>query len=361
MINNYCKSICTLVPEIFRLYEPQVGEWTYSHHASLAYFLGRFYAMWSNGRVNEDDRGQRVLYSVSDDGAAWSRPVALYESRTDGAVLTAAGWYVHGRTLNAYAGCYFYAGETSDPRPMGDTAHLGTTLLCKTMKNGVDWSESMDLRLPIVPNQGPQRLANGRLLICGNVTFPYTDDLSGLDGWKISGLSPCPYPGLQDDSEGFHLHSVLRNDGFDVCEGSYLEMNGCIRMLLRNVRDHRLCVSESRDHGESWSPLSLTDFTDNNSKFYCMRLSDGRYAIISNPEEKGPRCPLAISLSEDGESFDRRYLIATESLPRRHEGMYKGGIYGYPHAIEVNGMLYVICSVNKEDIRVFRFPLSALR
>ena len=360
MIRNNCGSVRTLEVETARLYEPQAGDWTYSHHASLVYFHYVFYAMWSNGKVNEDDRGQKILFCTSKDGRTWSAPRPLYKSREDGAVLTAAGWYVHGDTLNAYAGCYRYAGKVGDARPQADAEHIGTTLLCKTTQDGEHWSEEIDLHVPIVPNQRPQQLSGGRLIICGNVTFPYTDDPYGLSGWHVAGLSPCPCEGLQDDSEGFHLHDIMRGDGFSVCEGSYFEQHGTVRMLLRNLREPVLCLSESHDNGETWSPVSLAEFSDNHSKFYCMRLSDDRFAVVSNPEPKGPRCPLAISLSEDGERFDLRCIIAAERLPRRHEGMYKGGIYGYPHAIEVDGMIYVICSINKEDIRVFRFPLSAL-
>ena len=36
------------------LFEPET-EWTYSHHASITFFKGRYYAIWSNGRENEDD------------------------------------------------------------------------------------------------------------------------------------------------------------------------------------------------------------------------------------------------------------------------------------------------------------------
>jgi len=35
------------------IYQPET-EWTYSHHQSLAFFKGRFYAIWSNGRQDED-------------------------------------------------------------------------------------------------------------------------------------------------------------------------------------------------------------------------------------------------------------------------------------------------------------------
>lgn len=361
MINNTksADNVKTLDVKQSVVYDCEKYGWSYSHHASLAYFKGRFYAMWSNGRINEDDIGQRVLYAVSDNGEAWSEPMELFPSVEGNGVLTSAGWYVRDDgVLNAYAGLYYYPEAV---RPEGDHAHIGTTLLCRTSEDGTRWSDAVDLHLPIIPNQGPHRLESGRLIIDGNVTFPYTDDPKGLEGWTVAGIPPCPVDGLQDDSEGFHKLAELRGDPEHVCEGSHIQTHdGVIHMLLRNTTAHPaaekfLRVSTSCDNGETYSEPEWTRFTDNGSKFYCMRLSDGRYAVISNPEQKGRRCPLSISLSDDAESFDVRYDIATEEIPRKFEGMYKGGVYGYPHAIEVGGRIYVICSINKEDVRVFSF------
>lgn len=50
------------------LSRPETG-WTYSHHPHLAFFKGRFYAIWSNGRKSEDQPGQRVLISTAADFA----------------------------------------------------------------------------------------------------------------------------------------------------------------------------------------------------------------------------------------------------------------------------------------------------
>ncbi len=355
------EKIRTLSPEVSVLYRPE-REWTYSHHAAIAWFNGSFYAMWSNGRVNEDDVGQRVLFSVSPDGVRWSEPAPLFDSPADGGTLSAGGWYARGDALNAYAGYYRYEGATSptDERPRGDERHTGTTLLCKTTRDGLRWSDPVDLHLPITPNQGPRALSSGRLLMCGSFTFPYTDDPTGLSGWRIAGLPPCPAPGLQDDSEGFWIHQKLRGDEWPVCEGSFFEHGGRIVMLLRNARGNQLLCSESRDGGESWSAPQPTEIEDNNSKFFCMTLSDGRVALISNPNRTGRRCPLAVCLSEDGVNFSDRALIATEPIPMRVAGMYKGGVYGYPNALEKDGVLYVICSVNKEDIYLFRVPVAEL-
>ena len=36
-----------------RVYQPQT-EWTFSHHPHLTFFRGRSFALWSNGRKDED-------------------------------------------------------------------------------------------------------------------------------------------------------------------------------------------------------------------------------------------------------------------------------------------------------------------
>ena len=61
------------------LYQPE-NEWTYSHHPSLTWFKGRYYAMWSNGRRDEDAPGQRVLYCTSENFLDWTEPVPLVDT-----------------------------------------------------------------------------------------------------------------------------------------------------------------------------------------------------------------------------------------------------------------------------------------
>ena len=99
-------------------------------------------------------------------------------------------------------------------------------------------------------------------------------------------------------------------------------------------------------------------FTDFGAKFEFGTLPDGRYFYLGNLSPQ--RAELVLMTSEDGVNFDTRYEIATEEIPRKYEGLYKGGIYGYPHAIEVDGVITAITSINKEDIRVFRFAVSDL-
>ena len=103
-----------------------------------------------------------------------------------------------------------------------------------------------------------------------------------------------------------------------------------------------------------------TEIPNGNAKFWLGTLPDGRYIYIGNPGPGTSRCPLALSLAGEDMVFDTHALIESRPISRKFPGMYKGGMYGYPHAVVYEDGLYVIYSVWKEDIRIARVPLAAL-
>lgn len=348
--------------ERVRLFSPET-EWTYSHHPSLTFFKGRSYAIWSNGWVDEDAPAQRVLISSAAEFHSWSEPTPLIDTLMGQAselVLTAAGFHRHAGTLVAYAGQYEYRPEVLEGyrRLPSNNLHMGTTLRARTTVDGRQWSPLMDLALPVVPNHPPQPTSTGRLILCGNISFPYTDDPAGLRGWTMTGLMPPVWRHV-DDSKGFGPTCQDNGWDFKVCEGSFYETDDrVIHMLLRTGTSLR--VSESRDDGGTWSVPLETGFSDCGSKFHCGRLPDGRFYVVSTPDPGGGRCPLVISLSEDGVVFDRAFIIADEPYAQKQAGRCKGGLYGYPHTLLHDGCLHVIVSLRKEAVDVIRFSIDQL-
>lgn len=351
------------------LYRPE-REWTYSHHASITFYKGCFYAIWSNGHEHEDWPGQRVLIASSVDFHTWTEPrplVGPLQGKHSELVLTAAGFHQHGGTLVAYLGAYEYTPQAVRDGIRLGRGHQDTRLWAVTTTDGGHWSEPHDMGIPIVPNHGPQRTASGRLLIAGNVSFPHTDDPSGLSGWTMTGIYPeSMAAGIYDDSESFW--DVRQRMGWPagLCEGSFYQTDdGVIHVLLRTTGPGyagRLWLTESRDDGATWSPPAETAFTDNNTKFHFGRLSDGRYYYVGSPdpEPRGARNPLVLSLSQDGVRFDRHYILADEDYAQQRPGVAKGGLYGYPHTMVHDGYLYAIISLRKEAVAALRVACSAL-
>lgn len=357
----------TLPVEAVFLYRPE-AEWTYSHHPSLAWYRGEYWALWSNGRCDEDAPGQRVLAARAADFARWGEPFPLVDvrqGRHSEVVLTAAGFHQHAGRLLAYFGQYEYRPECLEngQRKPNDYGHMDTGLWALATGDGRAWSAPQALGLPIVPNHGPQPAGSGRLIISGNISFPYSDSPDGLTGWRMSGVYPPDLAAeIVDDSESFWR--VRKHAGWAaaVCEGSFYRTDdGVLHMLLRSGTE-RLWLTESGDNGATWSAPTPTEFSDNVTKFHFGRLPDGRlyYVGCPDPEPRWQRDPLVLSLSEDGVRFDRHFILGHEPYERRRDGLHKGGNYGYPHTLIHGGYLHVIVSRRKEAVQVLRVPLAGL-
>lgn len=350
-----------LEPKLSILYYPQYHQWFYNHHPFICEFRGELHAIWSNGERDEDNLGQRVLHCVSKDGVNWGQYHVLFNPPPD-RVYLACGLYNNGHELVAYAGRFGYQPENVENGHYKsiDDLHCDTALLARTTTDGENWSEIQDLKLPINPTFPPMSLKSGRLIFPGNVTCPISDEKDGLTGWKMRGLPPCPWPDMMDDATGLRRHAHYRQDGQHLMEATvYQTEDEVLHMLLRS-KSRILYESHSTDDGESWSKPLPTEYATCNTKSYAGRLPDGRYFIIGSPDPACNRCPFVISISKDGKVFDREFVIESKFRALRMPGKFKDGIYGYPHATIVGDKMYVICSVNKEDVYVYSFELSQL-
>jgi len=355
--NNYTneKGLQHLKIERSMIYTPKAN-WWYNHHPSIIHFKGKLIAIWSDGLIGEDSPGQRVVYSESIDFIHWS-PIQVLAEPSKGPsdtlnVLTAAGLYQFKGTLVAYYGEY-------------EQHRTNTRLWAKYTTDGEHWSKPVDMRLPIIPNHGPEATKSGRLIISGNFSFPYTDDPSGLSGWKMTSFYP---PGFytQDNSAAFY--APAKKWGLPpLCEGSFFQTDDDVLHMLLRVTGKgwkgRLWLTESRDNGTNWSKPVETQFTDNDSKFHFGRLADKRFYYVGIPDtlHHYDRNPLVLALSADGKYFDKQYIIADEPYKLKQAGLWKGGQYGYPHTMIWNGWMYIIISRQKESIEAIRFKLDQLK
>lgn len=352
------------------LYQPK-EDWTYSHHASINFYQGRFYAIWSNGRDHEDYPGQRVLIASSSNFSDWTEPQPLVGSlmgKHSELILTAAGFHQYESTLTAYYGAYEYLPEALQAGIRNGRGHQDTRLWALTTRDGKTWSAPLDMVAPIVPNHGPQPTRSGRLIISGNISFPYTDDPAGLAGWKMTGIYPPEMAEtICDDSESFWNVQAHMGWPAGLCEGSFYQTDdSIIHMLVRTTGPGyagKLWQTESSDDGATWQPPVESNLTDNNTKFHFGRLPDGRFYYVGSPdpEPRGARRPLVLSLSDDGLRFDRHFILADTEYSMARDGLHKGGLYGYPHTMIHNGALYVIYSLRKEAVQALRVELNEIK
>lgn len=360
------------------VFKPSTWEEGYSHHAHLTSLGDRLLATWSLGRMHEDGPGQRMVMATSDDlGETWSAPsVVVPAARGEHAdtCVTNGGLHVHGSTLVGFYSSYDHTREAlikfaesgvhENWRVSAQTArdvHAGAVV---SADGGQTWTSADGARIPgLIINLAPTRLASGRLYVTGHLLHAYTDDPSGLSGWKIAPLPGLP-AGFYERAAG---HRPVAADWrhLGVCEGAIQEIPGRpLRLILRSNRGFLAC-SESQDDGASWSAPVLTQFSDCGSRFQFGRLPDGRHFALSCPDNRAPRAglrrtPLVLALSDDGDVFDRHYILGDEpDRPLNFPGAYKHGRYGYPYLHVLGDRVLVIDSVAKEEIELHVFDLSA--
>ena len=156
-------------------------------------------------------------------------------------------------------------------------------------------------------------------------------------------------------------------DAHEMCEPTvYQRSDGVLVKLSRDCGPHesyRLYASVSEDRGKTWSPAVRTNIPDSPSKAVTGTLPNGETYLIGNHvprSAQGVRDPLVISLSPDGKTFDRSAAIVQGTPLIRYPGRAKGLGFQYPSAIVVGKSLWVIYSIDKEDVAVSRIPLAEL-
>ncbi|MCX7009658.1 MAG: sialidase family protein [Kiritimatiellaeota bacterium] len=186
-----------------------------------------------------------MLMATSTDFQHWTAPRPLLDSMKDKQkverVLTAAGFHQYAGTLVAYFGNY---------GPNKETTHLQAV----TTTDGQRWSAVREIGAAINPNHGPQAIKSGRLIISGNTAFPWSDDPTGLGGWKMTGIYPASMAtNFKDDPATFWDVAKKQCWNTGLCEGSFYQTDdGVLHMLLRNAakeNTHHLWLTESRDNG----------------------------------------------------------------------------------------------------------------
>ena len=380
--------------------DPRFG--AFSTLPNVAHFQGRLVVTWQNHVKDEDQPGQRLQMRQSTDGGkTWlpdlaQPPTALSPSlgvmlakdekstalkRTQwnsGFAFTDAGerlWAIANVGENFDKGLGLLALELKPDGRRGDALWLEQSPV------------TVDEGYPIYPAMSdPQVAAMGKTIrdVIDDRTAQHavSYDNKRRDG---DNLNPATvrHPNLPGSSA----------DGQRLIEPSrpYLLKDGTLVRFWRNygnaMRDvfiWRLYVSLSRDHGKTWSTPERTAIPSNSTRQIVGSLPDGRIFLIHNPythgddfwqgadaallataspAEKigGARKVLTLSLSDDGIHFNQAWTIRVLETPPRSEGHSKRHYdAANPAATIVGDDLFIVYSLNKEDIELCRVHLPDL-
>lgn len=360
--------------EHFRIFQARPGA-AYNHHGHIGCARGRLYASWSNGVVNEDRAGQHVLFATSEDrGRSWSEPRVLagpWPGRFEAGIMTNNGILASADPMVAFAGyydvteysrlMYFAAGGNTvikwAEKPFYESIR---TLIFTSVDQGESW-QVHDEQIPSsVLNLCPGDIGDGRLLYPGNARYWYTDDTTGLSGWKPTGIEGLPEDYVESPA-GFDPLVELGIYEAVPCEASWYRLSDGSLHMMHRTSQGTLAVARSEDRGATWTKPLLTRYTDLGNRMHFGNLPDGRAFGLSTPRPGGVRTPLVLAVSDDGWEFDRNYVLGDDAdFLARLPGMHKYGRYGYPYLCWDDRYGYALYSVNKEDIWVARFHLEDL-
>jgi hypothetical protein len=312
-----------------------------NQHNYLTRHDGRFFAMWSDGPGVEDRVGQRVKFATSADGLTWEAPRFLtpeppnsgpgsphYGTRTDqGFRYIARGFWQRDGELLALASLDEAAG------------FFGKSLELRAFRwtNDGTWDDAGLIHDDTINNFPPLRLSTGDWMMSrrphnyksAGVQF-LVGGVKALDDWRS-------YPVLGSASE-----LAAEEPDWWILPGGDLSA-----VFRDNRKGGFLFRSFSTDQGRTWSKPVRTNFPDATSKVCGLRLADGRYVLVSNPNPK-KRDPLALSISEDG-------LVFTKMIH-----LVGGRHVDYPHVIEHGENLYIAFAGGKQTVEVLKVKLADL-
>ncbi len=312
-----------------------------NQHNYLVHHDGEFWAMWSDGPGVEDRVGQRVKFARSPNGLQWSEPQFLtppppnsgpdsphYGTRNaDGFRYISRGFWQREGELLALASL-----DEAD-------GFFGPSLDLHAFQLEPDgtWKDLGVVFDNTINNFPPKKIVSGQWMMSRR-TWDYKKSgvhflvggTTGIDQWES-------FPVLGSGSELAAEEPLW----WALPDGEL------VALFRDNRKSGYIYRSFSTDSGRTWSRPVQTNFPDATSKIHGLRLTDGRYVLVSNPRPR-KRDPMTISLSDDGKVFHTMaYLVGGRRID-------------YPHVLEHNNHLLIAFSGAKQTVEVLKVRISDL-
>lgn len=333
--------------------------WTYNHAPMLCYWNNRFYLQYLSNPVGEHVPPGRSMMQSSADGIHWTDPVVGfpvyripdgYQKKgrpetakdLDAVMHQRMGFYISSsnRLLTlAYYGIVMGKGDDpNDGRGIGRVVRevhkdgsLGPIFF---IRNNSSWDKTKS-------------------------AFPFytiSTDKGFVDACNELLKSPLMMQQWVEEADRDDSLIPLKKE---LKAFSYYHLsNGNTIGLWKHA-----LTSLSKDNGRTWeySPLRAPGFVNSNAKIWGQKTGDGKFLTTYNPSDF--RWPLALSISDNGLTYDKLLLVNGQISTMRYGGAYKSYGPQYVRGIEEgngipnDGHAWVTYSMNKEDIWVAKIPI----
>jgi hypothetical protein len=336
--------------------------WTYNHGPNLAHWKGRFYVHYLATPVGEHIPPGATLLASSTDGQDWSAPRVLFpmafwaeEHRVPEEVVhnlvmhQRMGFHVaQGGRLLAF-GFYGIMDGHGMGRVVREVFEDGAFGPIHFIRPNDNWTKKLPYPLYTdSPDAGFVEACRDFLGDRIRRVQWWEEDRLAADAREFYGVPPLDDGDGPEPGQAFNFFT--RPDGVVV-----------------GLFKHRWATL-TRDGGRTWSaPVRIPTFSYAGAKIWAQRTDDGAYAAVYNPTGNASRYPLAVAVSPDGIHFDGLASVHGEVPPKRFWGLHKNPGPQYVRGIvEGNGDapgddLWVVYSVNKEDMWISRIPVPIRR
>jgi hypothetical protein len=295
----------------------------------LAWHKGRMYASYAYNQGAENTPTEEAHVRVSKDGGKTWDPTVVMDAGEGDLAVSHGVFLSHGGRLWAFMGA-FYAHSQLYHR-----VHARAYLLDE---NSGTWKPQG----PIVgggfwPMQEPQKMADGNWIMAGLRIGGQYGETGNLPAVAIS---------KGDDFTKWELVVIPAeaNLGNIWGESTVIVEAGRILNISRYGKKALALLSQSEDHGRTWTPSAPSNLPMATSKPYAGILSTGqRYLVCTTTADTGgARSPMTIAVSKPGETFfSKVFLVRRSVFPEGPGVSAPNADFSYPYAVEHDGHLYI--------------------
>ncbi len=228
---------------------------------------------------------------------------------------------------------------------VGNSVSDWTGHLIRSYDNGLTWTKAENLPEGYI---GPSK--NKPIMIHKKIICP--SSLEGSPGWRVH------FEITENNGKSWRRIGPINDvKNIQAIQPTILSYKDSTFQVLCRTRNRALGESWSKDNGETWSEMTLTDMPNNNSGIDAVTLTDGRQLLVYNhvkPAEgmaKGARTPLNVSLSKDGKTWYASLILEDSPISQ----------YSYPSVIQgKDGFVHVVYTWRRQRIKYIKIDPKKL-
>lgn len=323
----------------------------YHHHTQIAWNAAktRLWVASSSGLQNEDANGQMtVLFTSANSGSSWSAPIAALPpqdamSNTQGDPASRIGW---SRWFVLSGGNLYYVSAVQT----GSTANALVLSAVQCNDNGTVGTPFLIDNDTYAPLSGISAITYDGVL--GPALLPEAS-LFGVWGGSIFGGNVRAWTGwAYQNTQTFTEPATFPIPG-NLYMRLWRQTTGTMTKLSSSIHDAS---------GTQLSAITATNIPNAPSQAAALKLTDGRIAVVLNPNDGTNRANIALGLFDgtSGQLLSVYYIRTNIPTTPTYAGNGKSGGGAYFGMVQNGNILWISYSLQKESVAASSVDLTQL-